>query len=122
MLVYLVAKDLEKSLAAQKALLQQQQELEAESAEMQDFLQEEKATLADSLKEAETEVHTFLPADAGKCLGHLMQSVVPLDPQLSKKEELLVKRELELERQTEECKHLVRISEQRRYVRAQNEF
>lgn len=49
-------KDLEKSLAAQKALLQQQQELEAESAEMQDFLQEEKATLADALKEAETEV------------------------------------------------------------------
>lgn len=48
--------DLEKSLAAQKALLQQQQELEAESAEMQDFLQEEKATLADALKEAETEV------------------------------------------------------------------
>ncbi|CAK9808561.1 hypothetical protein ANTPLA_LOCUS5822 [Anthophora plagiata] len=81
-------RDLEKSLAAQKALLQQQQELEAESAEMQDFLQEEKATLADALKEAETE--------------------------LSKKEELLTKRELELERQTEECKHLVRISEQRR--------
>lgn len=49
-------KDLEKSLAAQKALLQQQQELEVESAEMQDFLQEEKATLADALKEAETEV------------------------------------------------------------------
>lgn len=48
--------DLEKSLAAQKALLQQQQELEAESAEMQDFLQEEKATLAEALKEAETEV------------------------------------------------------------------
>lgn len=43
-------------MAAQKALLQQQQELEAESAEMQDFLQEEKATLADALKEAETEV------------------------------------------------------------------
>lgn len=34
--------------------------------------------------------------------------------QLAKKEELLTKRELELERQTEECKHLVRISEQRR--------
>ncbi|XP_029036439.1 uncharacterized protein LOC114872879 isoform X3 [Osmia bicornis bicornis] len=84
----MLSRDLEKSLAAQKALLQQQQELEAESAEMQDFLQEEKATLADSLKEAEAE--------------------------LSKKEELLVKRELELERQTEECKHLVRISEQRR--------
>lgn len=56
----LFTKDLEKSLAAQKALLQQQQELEAESAEMQDFLQEEKATLADALKEAETEVYIFI--------------------------------------------------------------
>nr|XP_031833903.1 uncharacterized protein LOC116427557 isoform X3 [Nomia melanderi] len=84
----MLSRDLEKSLAAQKALLQQQQELEAESAEMQDFLQEEKATLAEALKEAEAE--------------------------LSKKEEMLTKRELELERQTEECKHLVRISEQRR--------
>lgn len=84
----MLSRDLEKSLAAQKALLQQQQELEAESAEMQDFLQEEKASLAESLKEAETE--------------------------LAKKEELVRKRELELERQTEECKHLVRISEQRR--------
>ncbi|XP_076283726.1 microtubule-binding protein cornetto isoform X2 [Lasioglossum baleicum] len=84
----MLSRDLEKSLAAQKALLQQQQELEAESAEMQDFLQEEKATLAEALKEAETE--------------------------LTKKEEMLTKREMELERQTEECKHLVRISEQRR--------
>lgn len=55
----LLFKDLDKSLAAQKALLQQQQELEAESAEMQDFLQEEKATLADALKEAELEVCFF---------------------------------------------------------------
>ncbi|XP_026674301.1 uncharacterized protein LOC108631017 isoform X2 [Ceratina calcarata] len=84
----MLSRDLEKSLAAQKALLQQQQELEAESAEMQDFLQEEKASLAESLKEAEAE--------------------------LAKTEELVRKRELELERQTEECKHLVRISEQRR--------
>ncbi|CAL7949570.1 unnamed protein product [Xylocopa violacea] len=84
----MLSRDLEKSLAAQKALLQQQQELEAESAEMQDFLQEEKAALADALKETETE--------------------------LAKKEELLTRREVELERQTEECKHLVRISELRR--------
>ncbi|KAG7203322.1 hypothetical protein KM043_010410 [Ampulex compressa] len=84
----MLSRDLEKSLAAQKALLQQQQELEAESAEMQDFLQEEKATLADALKEVEIE--------------------------LKKKEEMLATREIELERQTEECKHLVRISEQRR--------
>lgn len=50
---------MDKSLAAQKALLQQQQELEAESAEMQDFLQEEKATLVDALKDAEIEVYYF---------------------------------------------------------------
>ncbi|KAL6255976.1 hypothetical protein P5V15_013213 [Pogonomyrmex californicus] len=84
----MLSRDLDKSLAAQKALLQQQQELEAESAEMQDFLQEEKATLADALKDAELE--------------------------LKKKGEILTQREMELERQTEECKHLVRISEQRR--------
>ncbi|XP_025992216.1 uncharacterized protein LOC105195627 [Solenopsis invicta] len=81
-------RDLDKSLAAQKALLQQQQELEAESAEMQDFLQEEKATLVDALKDAEVE--------------------------LKKKGEALTQKETELERQMEECKHLVRISEQRR--------
>lgn len=55
-LIIFLLKDLDKSLAAQKALLQQQQELEAESAEMQDFLQEEKATLMDALKDAESEV------------------------------------------------------------------
>ncbi|KYM99720.1 hypothetical protein ALC62_09338 [Cyphomyrmex costatus] len=81
-------RDLDKSLAAQKALLQQQQELEAESAEMQDFLQEEKATLADALKDAELE--------------------------LKKKGEALIQKETELDRQTEECKLLVRISGQRR--------
>lgn len=54
-----LSKDLDKSLAAQKALLQQQQELEAESAEMQDFLQEEKATLVDALKDTESEVCVF---------------------------------------------------------------
>ncbi|XP_012233905.1 uro-adherence factor A [Linepithema humile] len=84
----MLSRDLEKSLAAQKSLLQQQQELEAESAEMQDFLQEEKATLADALKDAELE--------------------------LKKKEEILLLKEADLARQTEECQHLVRISEQRR--------
>lgn len=84
----MLSRDLDKSLAAQKTLLQQQQELEAESAELQDFLQEEKATLADALKDAELE--------------------------LKKKDETLTQKEMELERQTEECKHLVRISEQRR--------
>lgn len=56
--------------------------------EMQDFLQEEKATLETALKEAETES--------------------------KKKDESIKQVSSELERQTEECKHLVRISEQRR--------
>lgn len=56
--------------------------------EMQDFLQEEKATLEIALKESESE---------------------------SKKKDDNVKQlSSELETQTEECKHLVRISEQRR--------
>lgn len=79
---------MEKSLAAQRELIQQQQELETESMEMQEFLQEEKATLEIALKEAESEN--------------------------KKKEENLKRVSAELERQTEECKHLVRISEQRR--------
>lgn len=49
-------RDLEKSLAAQKALLQQHQELEAESGEMEEFMQAEKSALADALKEAEIEI------------------------------------------------------------------
>lgn len=56
--------------------------------EMQDFLQEEKATLETALKEAEMES--------------------------KKRDENIKQLSSELERQTEECKHLVRISEQRR--------
>jgi hypothetical protein len=48
--------DLEKSLAAQKTLLQQQQEIEAESIELQEFLQAEKSTLVDALRDSESEV------------------------------------------------------------------
>ncbi|XP_046619999.1 uncharacterized protein LOC124305061 isoform X1 [Neodiprion virginianus] len=81
-------RDLEKSMVVQKTLLQQHQELEAESIEMQDFLQEEKATLAEALKDAEAEI--------------------------KKKDELVKRSNSELGRQIEECKHLVRISEQRR--------
>ncbi|XP_023247441.1 uncharacterized protein LOC106635865 isoform X2 [Copidosoma floridanum] len=84
----MLSRDLEKNIAAQKQLILQQQELEAESLEMQDFLQEEKATLETALKESEAE--------------------------LKRKDEKMQKLSSELERQTEECKHLVRISEQRR--------
>lgn len=51
--------DLDKSMAAQKTLLQHQQELEAESIELQDFMQAEKSTLTDALKEAEVEIKRF---------------------------------------------------------------
>jgi len=51
--------DLEKSLAAQKTLLQQQQEIEAESIELQEFLQAEKSTLAEALRDAEAEVRSW---------------------------------------------------------------
>ncbi|XP_058466500.1 uncharacterized protein LOC131439474 [Malaya genurostris] len=80
--------DMEKSLKNQEELLRQKTELEEESSEMQDFLQAEKASCMDALKEAELEV------------SQLRQS--------------LIQRECEIERQQEECRHLVRIGEQRR--------
>merc|ERR1719400_27729 len=49
-------RELERSVAAQKMLLQQVQEQEAEAGELQDFLQAEKATLQEALREAEAEV------------------------------------------------------------------
>ena len=71
-------------------LNQQLHEMEAESAEMQDFLQEEKAALETALKDAEGEIN--------------------------KRDESLKQLTTDLERQTEECRHLVRISEQRRLI------
>merc|ERR1719277_2859699 len=49
-------RELERSLAAQKTLIQQLQESEAEARELQEFLQAEKGTLAEALKESEQEV------------------------------------------------------------------
>ncbi|XP_034240771.1 platelet binding protein GspB isoform X2 [Thrips palmi] len=71
-----------------KSLQNQQEETEAESQEMQVFLKLENAALAESLQEAEKD------AVAQK--------------------EVVANLNLELERQREECQHLVRISEQRR--------
>lgn len=62
--------------------------MEAESIEIREFLEEEKATLEIALKESESES--------------------------KKKDERIKQLSSELEQQTEECKHLVRISEQRR--------
>uniref|UniRef100_A0A182NKJ4 Cornetto n=1 Tax=Anopheles dirus TaxID=7168 RepID=A0A182NKJ4_9DIPT len=80
--------DMERSLKNQEELLRQKTELEEESSEMQDFLQVEKQSCMDALKEAEQEV------------GMLRQS--------------LQLKEGSIERQQEECRHLVRIAEQRR--------
>ncbi|XP_066998165.2 serine-rich adhesin for platelets [Anabrus simplex] len=87
-LCHTLQQDLEKSLAAQKILMQQQQEMEAESVELHEFLQAEKLTLSEALQEGEGEI-------------------------LRLKQQLM-QREADLQRQQEECKHLVRISEQRR--------
>uniref|UniRef100_T1I167 Uncharacterized protein n=1 Tax=Rhodnius prolixus TaxID=13249 RepID=T1I167_RHOPR len=81
-------KELDKSLHNQRKIIEQQQESEAESLEMQEFLQAEKSTLADTLKELENE--------------------------LAENKKLLDSTTSELNKQKEECTHLVRICEQRR--------
>ncbi|XP_050427851.1 uncharacterized protein LOC126837911 [Adelges cooleyi] len=81
-------RDLEKSYAAQKSLLQANQAAEMESYEIQDFLQAEKAMLLDTIKDLEKDVK-------------------------DSKEQLSAK-EKEAAKLKEQCTHLVRISEQRR--------
>jgi len=49
-------RELERSLAAQKTLIQQLQESEAEARELQEFLQAEKGTLVEALREGEQEI------------------------------------------------------------------
>ena len=79
--------DLDKSLAAQKTLLQQYQDAEDESQELQEFLQAEKMTLAETLKDCEAEI-------AG----------------LKAK---LVQKDVDISGVEERCGHLVRLGEQR---------
>jgi hypothetical protein len=81
-------RDMEKSLKIQDNLIKQKNELEEESTELQDFLQAEKVAFMDALKEAENENRMV--------------------------KEKLTQRDSDLERQQEECRHLVRICEQRR--------
>ena len=52
-------RELEKSLAAQKALIQQLQESEVEAKELQDFLQTEKGMLAEALNESDDKIKTL---------------------------------------------------------------
>lgn len=80
--------DMEKSLRAQRNLIQQRDHIELESTELQDFLQVEKTTLLDALREVEIEAQIY--------------------------KQRVGQKESDLERLQEECRHLVRIGEQRR--------
>ncbi|XP_076040995.1 microtubule-binding protein cornetto isoform X7 [Oratosquilla oratoria] len=91
-------KDLEKSLVAQKMLLQQAQDLENESREIADFMSEEKNALSECLRESETEV-----------------------TKVREERDDLSKR---LQQKDDEARHMVRLAEQRRqeYVALQSEM
>ncbi|XP_030570238.1 early endosome antigen 1 [Drosophila novamexicana] len=80
--------EMRRSLATQQLLLQEKAAIEQESSELQDFLQHEKAAQCDALRELETE---YLAAKA----------------QLANREE-------EAKVLRDECRHLVRLNEQRR--------
>ncbi|XP_032776362.2 uncharacterized protein LOC116915367 isoform X2 [Daphnia magna] len=81
--------ELNRSLQSEKALLQQIQENESESREMMEFLQAEKLTLHDTVRDSESEMGL-------------------LKSQLEDSQRLLLLKE-------EECQHLVRLAEQRRH-------
>jgi len=69
-------RELERSLAAQKTLLHQLQESEQEAREMQEFLQAEKGTLQEALREGEQEIRRL----EGR-VGGLEHKVVTMEEQ-----------------------------------------
>ncbi|KAK3872751.1 hypothetical protein Pcinc_022186 [Petrolisthes cinctipes] len=83
-----VKRDLDKSLAAQKILLQQVQDLENEGREIADFMSEEKNALSECLREAELE------------LVRLRKECEQLSARLKEKDE--------------EARHMVRLAEERK--------
>lgn len=93
-----IKRDLDKSVAAQKTLLQQVQDLENEGREIADFMAEEKNALAECLREAETE------------LAKLRAECKQLSAKLKEKDE--------------EARHMVRLAEERRnkYMMLQSEL
>ncbi|XP_063843658.1 myosin-7B-like isoform X3 [Scylla paramamosain] len=93
-----IKRDLDKSVAAQKTLLQQVQDLENESREMADFMAEEKNALAECLREAESE------------LMKLKSECNQLNTKLKEKED--------------EVRHVTRVAEDRRnkYMQLQSEM
>lgn len=80
--------EMNRSLHVQQTLMEERKCFEKESTELQDFLQDEKTAIVEALKEAETEIEQHRTA--------------------------LAAREQDVERLQDECRHLVRISEQRR--------
>lgn len=80
--------EMQRSMNVQQTLQVEKMEFEKESTELQDFLQDEKLALVDALREAEVECE--------RSVG------------------VLKKKDGDIERLQEECRHLVRISEQRR--------
>lgn len=80
--------EMERSLLQQECLMQEKAAIEQESNELQDFLQHEKAAMCDALKDLET------------------------DYQQSQQQ--LASRDEEVKVLRDECRHLVRLNEQRR--------
>lgn len=80
--------EMSKSMQMQQSLMEEKKCFEKESSELQDFLQDEKASIFEALKDAESEIEKY--------------------------EEKLKQKDQEMERLRDECRHLVRISEQRR--------
>lgn len=80
--------EMTRSMRVQQTLLEEKKTFEKETSELQDFLQDEKTAIFEALKDAESEIEVY--------------------------QTKLMQKELEVERLQEECRHLVRISEQRR--------
>lgn len=80
--------EMNRSMQVQQCLLEEKKCFEKETSELQDFLQDEKAAIFEALKDAESEIEQY-------------------EVKLSQKKQ-------DVERLQDECRHLVRISEQRR--------
>lgn len=80
--------EMNRTLQVQHSLLEEKKTFEKETTELQDFLQDEKTAIFEALKDAESE--------------------------LEESQAKMKVKEQEVERLQDECRHLVRISEQRR--------
>lgn len=80
--------EMNSSIQVQQNLLEEKKCFEKESNELHEFLQDEKMAIFEALKDAESEIEGY--------------------------EDKLKQKELKMERLEDECRHLVRISEQRR--------